>query len=144
MINNMSYLPHYLWDYIFRLAHEELMKPTFERIHLMNDVEYICSVFWCSTYCLYHLVYEERLRRHNMVSEYQRDYQSWLDEFTECMDTIGELSHTVKSMVVERLKTSERYSEMLKEARDMELDRFMKRRNISIWRKFKKVWNFIF
>lgn len=84
----------------------------------------------CSTYCLYHLVYEERFRRHN------RDYQSWLDEFTECMDTIGELSPMMKSMIVERLKICDRYYEMLKEARNMKLFHSMKRRNISLWRKF--------
>lgn len=134
----MSYLPHYIWDYVFLLAHKDLMNPTFERIHLLNEVNYICSTFWCCTYCLYHLVYEQHFQRHN------RDYLTWLDEFTECIDAVGELSPIVKSMIVERLKTCDRYSEMLKEARNMELDHSMKRRNISLWRTFKKTWIFIF
>lgn len=140
----MSYLPYHLWDYIFKLAHKDLMKPTLERIRIMNDVEYICSVFWCSTYCLYHLVYPDRFRRYNMVAQFHRDYESWLDEFTECMETIGELTPTMKSMVLETLKKSPRYSEMLKEARNMEFDHDMIRRNLSIWRDFKFVWGFIF
>lgn len=139
----MSYLPHHLWDYIFSLSHKNSMKPTLEKIKQISDVEYICSIFWCSTYCLYHLVYKERFETFNIVSDYQRDYESWLDEFTECINTIGTIDNFLKKDILEKLKTSERYIEMLKEARLMDLDLSMKRKNISVWRKFKKTWGFI-